>query len=66
MGNFSEITGKQPASRSSMRTSVTGLVRPGLALGGERLDDVEEGEKREERKAELRNSLNGLGQNRWS
>jgi hypothetical protein len=75
MGNFSEITGKQPASRGSMRTSVTGLVRPGLALGGERLNDVEEGgEKRESTpqydmrngKMELRNSLNGLGQNRWS
>ncbi|KAK4448472.1 hypothetical protein QBC34DRAFT_449547 [Podospora aff. communis PSN243] len=64
MGNFSEVTGKQPASRSSMRTSVTGLVRPGLAIGGERLDDVEEGGDR--KKMELRNSLNGLGQNRWS
>ncbi|KAK0641749.1 hypothetical protein B0T16DRAFT_439271 [Cercophora newfieldiana] len=63
MGNFSEVTGKQPPSRSSMRTSVTGLVRPGLAIGGERLDDVEEGG---EKKMELRNSLNGLGQNRWS
>ncbi|KAK5657801.1 hypothetical protein OQA88_2874 [Cercophora sp. LCS_1] len=76
MGNFSEVTGKQPASRSSMRTSVTGLVRPGMAMGGgERLDDVEEGrEKREstpqyglkDGKMELRNSMNGLGQNRWS
>lgn len=65
MGNFSEVTGKQPASRSSMRTSVTGLVRPGLAIGGERLDDVEEGSA-ERKRAELRNSLNGLSQNRWS
>jgi len=64
MGNFSEVTGKQPASRSSMRTSVTGLVRPGLAIGGERLDDVEESAER--KRADLRNSLNGLGQNRWS
>ena len=67
MGNFSEVTGKQPASRGSMRTSVTGLVRPGLAIG-ERLEDVDEtGERRDSaRKADLRNSMNGLGQNRWS
>ncbi|KAK1749841.1 hypothetical protein QBC47DRAFT_439942 [Echria macrotheca] len=71
MGNFSEVTGtgngKPPASRGSMRTSVTGLVRPGLALGGgERLEDLEEAAAGEKARAELRNSLNGLGQNRWS
>ena len=78
MGNFSEVAAKQqPASRSSMRTSVTGLLRPGVAMGGmERLDDVEEaGSKRNSTtpqydvrngRMELRNSLNGLQQNRWS
>ncbi|KAK0715558.1 hypothetical protein B0H67DRAFT_610343 [Lasiosphaeris hirsuta] len=75
MGNFSEVTGKQPASRASMRTSVTGLIGgPGMR-GMERLDDVDEerGEKRQSMtpsyevrsgKMELRNSFNGLGQHR--
>lgn len=76
MGNFSEVTGKQPASRASMRTSVTGLIGPGMR-GMERLDDVDEerGEKRgsmtpsyevRSGKMELRNSFNGLGQHRVS
>ncbi|KAK3389326.1 hypothetical protein B0H63DRAFT_390740 [Podospora didyma] len=81
MGNFSEVTGKQSpsGSRNSMRNSVAGFLQPGGGKGMERLDDIEEdaASKRESNsatphyelrngKAELRNSLNGLGQNRWS
>ncbi|KAK0702091.1 hypothetical protein B0T26DRAFT_758043 [Lasiosphaeria miniovina] len=76
MGNFSQVTGKQPMSRNSIRDSVPAILRPGGGGGGmERLDDIEEdGANRDSTpvyglkngKAELRNSLNGLGQNRWS
>ena len=65
---------------NGLRGSVVGFFRPGGSMNGmERLDDIEEtGEKRnsnresipvydlKEGKIELRNSLNGLGQNRWS
>jgi len=62
MGNFSEVESATGKGRGSMRTSVTGLVRPGVAMGS---GDVEDGEA-EKRRGDLRNSLNGLGQNRWS
>lgn len=62
MGNFSEVESASRRGRGSMRTSVTGLVRPGVAMGG---GDAEEAEA-EKRRGDLRNSLNGLGQNRWS
>ncbi|KAK1826196.1 hypothetical protein QBC39DRAFT_269560 [Podospora conica] len=58
MGNFSEVESATGRGRGSMRTSVTGLVRP--------TGDVEEGEGGEKKRGDLRHSLNGLGQNRWS
>lgn len=90
MGNFSSVTGvgrtvAEPA-RASVRSSVLGLWKPGGGGGGERLDDVEEGDDRFAGKGEkagtgtgetpvyevrngrmeLRESMNGLGLNRWS
>ncbi|KAK3318989.1 hypothetical protein B0H66DRAFT_477743 [Apodospora peruviana] len=78
MGNFSEVSGtRQPAAATGgLRGSVVGFFKPS-GQGMERLDDIEESGEKGNRdstpvydlkagKLELRNSMNGLGQNRWS
>jgi hypothetical protein len=79
MGNFSEVessSGRRSAEvRASVRTSVVGFMT-GRPMGMERLEDIEEGppgtgdglgrEGGRGGRMELRNSQNGLGQNKWS
>ncbi|KAK4189487.1 hypothetical protein QBC35DRAFT_142032 [Podospora australis] len=79
MGNYSEAT--RAERDSSVRNSVAGFLT-GRPAGMERLEDIEEGtgtpraatkegtvpvyEIKNGKAVQLRNSLNGLGQNRWS
>ena len=75
MGNFSEVESVSvrrsvEVRGSGVRNSVVGFMT-GRPMGMERLEDIEErapvgvaeGGKRT---TELRNSFNGLGQNKWS
>ena len=63
MGNFSEVeSGRRSVGGERVGTGVRGSVVgfvTGRPVGMERLSDIEEG------RAELRRSLNGLGQNKW-
>lgn len=75
MGNFSEVeSGRRSVEvreSGGVRNSVVGFMT-GRPMGMERLEDIEErapgsrGDEGGKRAPELRNSFNGLGQNKWS